>query len=201
MNVIVKKISCSDLTTVVDIHAKSLPDDVLPSLGLNVLKKYYERITKNKDQIIFGAFLENQLLGFCLISKKPASFFQAVFNLDGLIGLCRLALLQPKKLFLGFKQALRKETIDQDTAEIAFIAVSPENQGRSIGRQLIRYGVQWCFDNGIKYLQTKTANELLLEYYVRDQSAQIFSSYDLCGRRYSEVKWEALPKCKKACPD
>lgn len=65
---------------------------------------------------------------------------------------------------------------------------------------MISCGTQWCFNNGIKYLQTKTANEFLLGHYIKDYAAEVLSDYYLCGRHYSEVRWEALPKGGGECP-
>ncbi len=190
----------NELTKVVDIHLESLPEDVMPSLGRDALKKYYEKVVSDKMQMLFGAFLEDQLVGFCLISSKPVGYLRSIVNLNGLIALCRLVLLQPDRLYLGIMQFIRKEDLEHDAAEILFIAVSPKYQGNSIGRELISYGVQCCFNRGIKFIQTKTANELLLSYYIREYSADILSSYNLCGRRYTEVRWAALPKGENECP-
>lgn len=198
MNWTIRKISVDECKKVVDIHLESLPEDVLPSLGRNVLKKYYEKVVSDKAQMIFGAFSDDQLLGFCLLSSKPVGLFRLFLNLDGLLALSRFALLRPKSFFLAIMQSLKKENIGQDAAEISFIAVLPKYQGKSIGRGLISYGVQWCFKRGIKYVQTKTANEFLLSYYVREYSAEILSSYDLFGRHYSEVRWAALTKVEDA---
>ena len=195
-----KKITECDIYKVVNIHIESLSNDILPSLGVNVLNKYYKRVISDEAQLIFGAYSEDELLGFCLISTSPVGLFSAVFNFDGLIALSRLALLQPDKFYLGIMQAIKKENIDRDAAEISFIAVSPRHQGKSIGSSMITYGTQWCFNKGIKHLQTKTANEFLLGYYIKEYAAEVLSDYYLCGRHYSEVRWAALPKAESKCP-
>jgi len=195
-----KKITDCDLSEVVNIHIESLPNDILPSLGINVLNKYYKKVISDETQFIFGAYSGNELLGFCLISNRPVGLFSAVFNVDGLIALLRLALLRPDKFYLGVMQAIKKENINRDAAEISFIAVSPRHQGKSIGRSMITCGTQWCFKKGIKYLQTKTANEWLLDYYIKEYAAEVLSDYYLCGRHYSEVRWAALPRVESECP-
>lgn len=199
VNWAIRKITNSELKKIVDVHIESLPDDVLPCLGLNVLREYYKKIISDKTQVILGAVSENQLLGFIQISIKPINFYEMFFNMDGLIAIFRMALFQPGKFYLGVMQALKKQGINKDSAEISIIAILPKYQGKSIGRYLIHYAGQLCFSRNIKYLQTKTANELLLAYYIREHSAELLSSYELQGRRYSEVKWTTLTENKNKC--
>jgi ribosomal protein S18 acetylase RimI-like enzyme len=185
----IKKITFVELDEVVNIHAESLPDDVLPSLGGKVLRRYYEEILSDKTQMLFGVFMENQLLGFCLISTAKTGLAKAILNLHGVFAVLHLILSQPSKFCLAVRQALKRKELQGDSAEISFIAVKPEYQGMSVGRDLIGYGTEWCFDQGIKFLQTKTANDKLRNFYVKKYSAEIVNRYVLCGRDYSEVKW------------
>lgn len=196
----INKIAVSDLTEVVNIHIQALPNDVLPSLGENVLNKYYKKALSDETQVIFGAYHQSKLLGFCLVSTRPISLVSVVFNIDGLVALLKLALIKPREFYLGIMQAVKKEDFSQEVAEISFIAVSPKYQGKSIGRDLIGFATQWGFNEGIKYFQTKTANELLLTYYIKEYAAEVLSSYNLCGKHYSEVRWVTLPKRATVCP-
>lgn len=185
----IKEISSSQLSRVINIHAQALSEDVLPSLGNKILQSFYESTILDKSQRLFGAFLADELLGFFLISKSSAGIGKIIVSRNGAIEVIKLIIFKPKIFYIGLMQAFRKLKVIDDSAEISFIAVSPNYQGQGIGRKMLIYANQWCCERGILFIQTKTANQSLREFYMKNFFAEEVVRYRLLGRNYSELKW------------
>lgn len=185
----IKEISSFQLTRVINIHAQALSDDVLPNLGKKILQSFYESTIHDESQRLFGAFLSDELLGFFLISKSSAGIGKIILSRKGAIEVIKLMIFKPKIFYIGLMQAFRKLNVVDDSAEISFIAVSPNYQGQGIGKKMLIYANQWCFERGILFLQTKTANQSLREFYIKNFFAEELVQYRLLGRNYSELKW------------
>lgn len=191
---IIKEISSSQITQVVSIHSRALPDDVLPNLGDKLLHKYYENVCIDNNQMLFGAFTSQDLLGFCLVSVSQTGLSRIIISKLGLFESLKLLLLKPKFFYLGLMQAVKKSKILDDTAEISYIAVDPNHQSRGIGYEMLLHANRWCFKRGLSFLQTKTSNSSLSTFYQNRFNAKQLRQYRLRGRFYSELKWPASMK-------
>ncbi len=189
----IKKISINELSDVVNIHSAALPDDVLPSLGKTLLTKFYQSAIEDCSQRIFGGFSDGRLLGYCLISKRHLGLMKLFFSFQGLCSLSALLLSRPQLFYSGLKQAMRTLPLKSDTAEIAFFVVSPAHQGGGIGKAMLDYAVQVCREEKVTFLQTKTANQTLRNYYMKKYFAEEVDRYSVCGKIYSVLKWPTLP--------
>lgn len=196
---VIKTISKLELDRIVTIHIEALPDDVLPNLGGKILNNYYREILLDGTQELFGVFSAKDVLGFCLISTAHVGLSNVMISAQGVGALIRLILTRPQILYSGVIQALKRREISEGVAEISFIAVSPKYQGRAIGSDMLDYANQWCRERRIAFLQTKTANQLLRDFYVRVYRAEEIGGYDLLGRHYSELKWATTPTGSIPC--
>jgi ribosomal protein S18 acetylase RimI-like enzyme len=188
----IQKISLSKLDEVVNIHSIALPDDVLTNLGKTLLSRYYKSAIEDHSQLIIGCSSDGNLLGYCLISKRDLGLMRLFFSFHGLSTLLALMLSRPHLFYSGLKQAIRITQLKANTAEISFIAVLPEYQGIGIGKAMIDYAVQVCRGKKIEFLQTKTANRRLRNYYIKKHFAEEVDRYDVCGKVYSVLKWSTL---------
>jgi GNAT superfamily N-acetyltransferase len=196
---VIHDICSSRVADVAKIHLLALPDDVLPNLGSELLNKYYEQVANDCSYKLFGAFLACDLSGFCLLSTERAGFGSLFRSKIGLEQLIKLLFRKPKILCIGILQALAKSNVTADCAEIAFIAVSPEFQGIGIGREMLDHAKEWCNHRNISFLQTKTANQSLRQFYMKRFSAHEIRRYQMLGRCYSELRWPTSESGDKTC--
>lgn len=193
------KIKNSQINEVADIHLAALPNDVLPNLGRNFLLSYYKSIIDDKSQKLFGAVLNESLVGFCLISSGNARLGKLIFNAKGILALLRLLITRPLIFYSAMLQALKKNKIDENTAELSFIAVLPHFQGNNIGTDLLNHANKWCSDSDISFLQTKTANKALRMFYIKNYQALEIQSFKINNNEYSELKWVTSLSSAKPC--
>lgn len=179
----------SAIDQVLKIHIMALPDDVLPNLGPEALLNYYKRVFADESQILLGAIENDQIVGFCQISMQQVNLLTNVWSFRTLLGLVNLAIRHPQIFYSGVKQFIKSTAVDESTAEISFIAVKPEYQGNGLGRALLDYANQLCVNKKLFSMQTKTANQQLKKFYIREFQAKELYSFDVGRKKYSLLKW------------
>lgn len=186
----IRTLSADDLDDVVKIHLAALSDDVLPNLGKATLQNYYKIVLTDGTQLLFGVMLEKRVVGFCQVSIRRISFGRIFCNINTVIGLGRLLVFHPRIFYSGVKQVIRSVPLENGTVEISFIAVAPEWQGSGLGKVLLMHAIQFCRkDENITSMQTKTANEQLRNFYVREYCAKEFDCFKVGGQKYFLLKW------------
>ena len=185
----IKKLSAFELDDVVKIHMAALPEDALPNLGKQTLNAYYESVLSDNSQYLFGVISEKRVLGFCLVSIGRIGLGRLFCSLRGLFSLTFLIVRHPRIFYSGVKQAMKTLPLDTGAAEISFIAVDPECQGVGLGKSLLDYAIQICKDEKVATVQTKTSNQRLRNFYLREYGAVEVDSCAVGGKLYSLLRW------------
>lgn len=188
-NFVINELLISQAIDVAQIHSRALPDDVLPNLGRELLHEYYKSVFKEKDKNLFGVISKDQVIGFCMVSSTSTGLIDVILSKHGILQLIKLIFKKPKIFILGLMQASKKVYKSKFTAEIVFVAVDPVYQEMGVGSTLLLHVNKWCRNNGFLFLQTKTANQFLRDYYLNKFNAKIITQYTLFDRHYSELKW------------
>jgi ribosomal protein S18 acetylase RimI-like enzyme len=180
MNTQIHQLESRDIDRVINIHKSSLPNDLLPNLGLWVMRQYYQRAIGDGNHYLTGCSIDNDLVGFCLVEQKPIKKPSAVFLISLFCGSILLLFTNPKLLISGITQTLKRIQTSDEIAEISFIAVSPKNQGSGIGTDLVH-------DALIAHNQliTKTSNNRLKNFYVRQYCGTIIKTFSVFDKTYS----------------
>lgn len=145
-----------DIKQISQIHQSSLPDDLLPSLGSRFLESFfYPRLFKIHSVLIIVAEDERSLLGFVIfessagevsaelrreIRRRPWPLMRALST--------RWAALLKILRTLNSKQVLDSDISLENVAELFVIGVSPEAQGRGIGKKLVWFGINHLKSRG-----------------------------------------------------
>ena len=140
----IDKISPADFEKMVQVHIASFPSFFLTKLGPSFLKEYYKSVGNMSDGIILGAYGDNrELLGFCAATTRCSGFNKRLL-IRNCIGMGWQAL---HLLFTNFgslvhlaKNLTKKSDKQEDSgeyAELLSIAVSPQLQGKGIGKALL----------------------------------------------------------------
>lgn len=191
MSFLIRQLSLDHLLDVVSIHRSSLPGDLLPALGANLLLRHYKfclSVQNHSRVFLLGAFRADCLVGFVQVNLDPLSMSH-IFGAAFAFSLIRLLFVRPIVFVNGLIQVLHRQVIDSRSADLAFFAVAPSLQGHGVGRLLLSslsaLAVDHCFD----YLFTKTANHRLALFYQRIFGAEVISSFSGWGVKYYYLRW------------
>ena len=171
----------SDLPAVVDVHLRAFPGFFLSRLGKGFLREYYRLYLSPGHHLLLATNMDGLIIGFASGSSKPEAFYtdmklHAYRFVPSLLhavvfeGMWRMVL---SKALSVFKKSSVNTSVERPLgyAELASIAVSPESQGRSLGRSLLDAFIKLLRDeSGAKglYLTTDASdNERVVAFYER----------------------------------
>lgn len=187
----IRKMHITEAPDIAHVHMVALPDDVLPSLGISTLISYYKQAFDAKypnNMVLLGAFEGNVLVGFCQVAFESFSL-KKIIKLDAVIRIVLLGLFRPGVFWNGVVQSLNPITLDEETAELAFIAVLPEKQMAGIGKLLIKEAMDQSAKRKKHWLITKTANNNLSRYYKDNLHANTVTVISSFRSKYEVLKW------------
>ena len=138
-------------------------------------------------QKVIGYICDNEVIGFALLSEKAIGATSTLASLGLRLNSIRF-LFEPGKIYLGFVQALKQYPLQQDSIEISYLAVLPNYQGMGIGANIIK-NLSKFIPAEKKYIQTKTNNQRLRDYYVNECNAEVLDEYVVLRKRYSVIRW------------
>ncbi len=157
---LVRPISEKELEIVVKIHLQAFHNFFLSKMGSSFLFAYYRAFLRNGNSVFLGCYQDDKLLGFCAAStlSKGFNFLLVrqnllVFTIQGIKVLFSkpMALVH---LYRNFSKNVSDRLDEQNYAELYSIGVSPEFQGKGIGRIL--------FNNLESSLRNKACEQLSL---------------------------------------
>jgi len=140
----IRKINKNQISEVVRVHNNSFKGFFLTQLGDNFLSLFYDSIRISKDGILLGAFIENDLVGFCAATSYSNGFNKRLIesSLFSYLWLAiKLFFTKPSALLRLLKNFTKKDPSISDKgeyAELLSIAVDINKQGLGIGKELLR---------------------------------------------------------------
>jgi ribosomal protein S18 acetylase RimI-like enzyme len=185
------------LSEVAEIHYRSLPDDFLPSLGLDFLERvYYPTAFQSSYATTLVALVDGHPIGFVTVAHDANRFYRDI--------LCR-------RLFLIVVYALRaalrdlrhlRKTLevfwssvagrpDPIKGEIVFIAVDESHRGRGAGKKLVIAALDYLRQKDVCFCRTKTLaqNVDVIKMY-EGMGWRVHDSFRLIGREYVTIAVE-----------
>lgn len=164
----IKQIERFDLDNIVNIHLAALPSGFLSRLGKDAVSKYYSVTSSDKycDSFRLIGILNpsGSLIGFCQLSFIPVSFFR-ILGFSVIIKLIHIFFFHPKLFVNSLTQFMFLSYSNSSAAEIAYIAISPQNQGNGAGTYLLSSVSQICLNHYKQFIFTKTSNIRLGNFY------------------------------------
>ncbi len=130
------------IDNIVDVHIKAFPDFFLTFLGPKFLKEFYNSFIVDEQGIGFVALENDKLLGAIVGPFQPAGYFKRLL-MKKWYAFCLASigavLKKPKVIKRLFRAVFYRgeSPPDGQRALLSSIAVSPDAQGKGVGRALV----------------------------------------------------------------
>jgi ribosomal protein S18 acetylase RimI-like enzyme len=187
----IQQVQFEELKSLIAIHARALPDDVLPNIGQGAINRYYQKIFEFQNTgkaSVYGAYDGDRLIGFCCITGDSPGI-QEIIRLDTIACLVVLLITRPRLVISAFLQLAHLVPMDETGMEIEYIALDSDYRGRGVGSLLIQYCIEESRKKNYVSMQTKTSNERLFNYYMNNLGATLIKEFNVLGKIYRVVKW------------
>ena len=141
----VKKAIATDVNEIVAIHKQAFPEFFLTTLGDGFLGLYYSCMCKCEEAVTLCAFDDEKFVGFATSAYVSHRFNKRLIKKNlvrfGLMGM-KLLFTKPGaiiRLVKNFdKESSESSIVDNgEYAELYSIAVSPDCQGKGVGKKLL----------------------------------------------------------------
>jgi GNAT superfamily N-acetyltransferase len=174
------------------IHYNSLPNDFLPTLGLNFLiKTFYPAVLSSELGKVFVAFNEvDEPVGFVLVTLGSNEFlkniiknrfweFFKIFICSSFISL---------KNFKNNFQIIISGILSKNTSnfgEIYIIAVKKPFRGKGVGKLLVKKSMDFLIENELSGIKIKTlvSNIEWMEFFYKE-GWKLEKNFHLIGKKY-----------------
>ena len=192
--VVVRPAAASEIGAVARIHFNALPDDFMPSLGLDYLERvHYPAAFASAHGATLVAASGSQPVGFVTIAHDAARFSSdvirpAVFQIAWYA--LRAAARDPRHLRLSAEVMWSVVTGKPDPVrgEIFLIAVDRAWRGRGVGPALVRASLDYLAGHQVDRCRTKTlaGNDGVIAMYQR-LGWSVRDRFSLIGRQYVTI--------------
>ena len=184
-----------DIKEVVRIHSESLPQDFLPSLGIDFLAKIFYPNTLNSPLgITFVKTIDGEVAGFLTLAYKSNLFLKNII----LKNFYRTIIIFFKKMFLTplflrecldiFFQVFLKEKEYKESPEIVVIAVKKNFRGMGVGQELVNYVKEHLKNKGFNKLFVKTLTSNLSAIKLYEKTGGVMrEEISRANKKYSVV--------------
>ncbi len=194
----IREITQDDLKSISAIHLSALPDDLLPQLGAGFLEMlYYQSTFESPYATVLVAEKDNKIVGFVNIAYDPVRNSYWIFRRKAMAIAARMLLksiLRPAWGIAMFMSLNKNVSVDvpDHSAEISFIAVSPEYHGKGIGKQLAHECNKVVAKKGCTHVYTKTllSNVHVQQIYIKAFDARIISTVTIGRKPFVYVLWD-----------
>ncbi|HNN06854.1 MAG TPA: GNAT family N-acetyltransferase [Leptospiraceae bacterium] len=179
-----------DSEALTEIHCSALPDDLLPKLGKKYIKNvYYSKVLKSKYAITMLLEKGEIPVSFVTFTLEPEKLLIEIKKqkIALLLALIKNSFSQPGIVPSLWNNMNTKTHFDGninpvDFPELFFIASVPDQQGKGLGKMLIKKGLQELEHISEKPgCIVKTSSESAFRFYIREGFKEI--GYEMRGSR------------------
>lgn len=178
----------SDIKEVAELHYNSFKGFFLTSLGRPFLRAFYKAVISHEKSVNFGAFRDNELIGFAIGTENNSGFYKSILKTNSLkmmvVALPNLISkpLNIKRLISSLFTSNASEY--QNIPVLLSICVSQQQESKGVGKMLLE-----VFENELRgrtlkelILTTDTQdNEYVNQFYQRNNYSLIQSFFQ--GKR------------------
>lgn len=205
-DITVRQATVAEIPAVAKIHAEALPEDFLPSLGLDFLERvHYPAAFSSAFGANLVAVAGTRPVGFVTISHDASMFSRDVMR-RGVFQIVRYALRaalrDPRHLRMSAEVAwaILHGRPDPVRGEIFLIAVDREWRGQGVGQALVRASLDYLSQHGVERCRTKTlaANSGVIGMYA-GLGWLVRERFELIGREYVTIVSPTINRARAKC--
>ncbi len=153
------------------IHLNVLGESFLNNFGIDFLKIIYRNLIESQNSIVLGSFEDKKITGYLLAVRDYSKFLKTTTS-NRKLSLTYIVIktvLRKPELLKKILTSLVKTRDENSHAELQFIALLPEAQGKNLGTELVQELNREFLKIGIKeyIVGTKSSNELSNKFYNR----------------------------------
>ena len=188
---VVREYKESDLSRIVDIHKTSLPEDFLPSLGSEFLKKtFYPAVSASQNAEILIVSHDDLVVGFAIISfnsgklLKEIVFYQTLDFFRHIISSLIFSFTQ-LRMALGILWSSFYLESENGFGEIYIIAVDQTFRGCGIGKMLVKKSIEYVETKKLPGIKIKTlkTNRSWISFFEKSNWKKT-SEFRIAGKDY-----------------
>ena len=180
----IKQLQRGDLKKIVDIHIEAFPGFFLTFLGPGFLKQFYNSFLDDDHGIGVVAVENNKILGAVVGPLQPAGYFKRLL-LRKWYAFCFASvgavLKNPKVIKRLFRAVFYRGQSPQggERALLSSIAVSPDVQGKGVGKALVMKWLDVVKAKGVKgaFLTTDAENNDSVNDFYRSLGWKLESTH------------------------
>ena len=183
---------------VVDVHIRAFPDFFLTFLGPGFLKVFYKSFLYDDQGIGFIATENGRIVGAIVGPLKPDGYFRRLL-LRKWYAFCFASIWAVLKKPKVIKRLLRavfyrgQAPAGKDRALLSSIAVSPDAQGKGVGKALVMKWLDAVSARGGKgaYLTTDVGNNDTVNSFYQSLGWKVESTYETSeGRKMNRYVYD-----------
>lgn len=187
-----------NIKDVARIHLESLPEDFLPSLGIDFLTKiFYQNTLNSSFSITFVKIINGQIAGFLTLAYKSNLFLKNVIFKNfyrTIVIFLKKILSNPyflKECLDVFSQVFLKEKQKyKELPEIVVIAVEKKFRGKGVGQELVNYVKEHLKNKGFTKLIVKTLTSNLPAVKLYEKTGgKIQEEIIRAGKKYNVISF------------
>ena len=165
----------SDIPYMVKIHTTSLPDDLMPRIGLSYLNNQFYPIVLSSENAYTLVYENQEVQAFVIFTYNSKTFSKELTKNKFALGCAILNQLPRDPLLIRdilfasigkrtiFRQSIKR--YPDSFAELFLIATHPSQQSKGIGRLIVREGLKHLKAKGIPICLVKTSSEKARSFY------------------------------------
>ena len=185
MSLEIVEINLKHIDEIVDVHIKAFPDFFLTFLGPKFLKEFYKSFIVDEQGIGFVAIENNKLLGAIVGPLNPQGYFKRLLKRKWYVfcfASIGAVLKNPKVIKRLFRAVFYRGESPPGggRALLSSIAVSPDAQGKGVGKALVSNWLDEVKSRGGKgaFLTTDAKNNDSVNDFYQSLGWELESTYN-----------------------
>jgi hypothetical protein len=177
-----------NINSIVKIHQKCLPNNILTNLGKSFLIRMYCTILNNKYNTLIIARYKKKIIGFIVLNFFKENFIKYV-KISNLLIFFKNITINPSLLLSLYYQLIHNKNYPNfNSCEISHFAVSQKYRGIGVGKKLIFKSIKIAISKNLSFIRTKTKYVNLSKFYINTFNASIIEKFCFLDKIFFIIK-------------